>query len=145
MILVKYQQQEKAYSPIEVSPVKYCNSSNEVIVLLFLNTVPRFVTAAASALLNSTSPFVSQFWTQRALTLGSTKEIIVLSGLPDSTVTEQLALRLVPSVVVTVMVAEPGDFAVTSPLLLTVATDVLLDFHVTVLLVALVGSTVAVN
>jgi len=61
------------------------------------------------------------------------------------TVKEQLALRLVPSVVVAVMVAEPGDLAVTSPMLLTVATEVLLDFQDTVLLVALVGSTVAVS
>lgn len=56
-----------------------------------------------------------------------------------------VALRLVPSVVVAVTVAEPGDLAVTSPLLLTVATDVLLEVHVTVLLVALVGRTVAVS
>ena len=61
------------------------------------------------------------------------------------TVKAQVALRLVPSDVVAVMVAEPADFAVTSPLLFTVATDVLLDFHVTVLLVAFVGSTVAVS
>ena len=61
------------------------------------------------------------------------------------TATEQEALKLEPSVVVAVMVADPGDLAVTSPLLLTVATEVLLDFHVTVLLVALEGSTVAVS
>ena len=61
------------------------------------------------------------------------------------TVKEQLELRFVPSVVVAVMVAEPGDLAVTSPLLLTVATAVLLDDQVTVLLVALAGSTVAVS
>lgn len=52
---------------------------------------------------------------------------------------------MVPSFVVAVMVAVPAEIPVTSPLLFTVATDVLLDFHVTVLLVALVGSTVAVN
>lgn len=61
------------------------------------------------------------------------------------TVTAQEALRLVPSVVVAVMVAEPALIPVTTPLLLTVATDVLLERHVTVLLVALVGSTVAVS
>lgn len=58
---------------------------------------------------------------------------------------EQDALRLVPSVVVAVIVAVPGDLAVTMPSLLTVATDVLLDRQVTVLLVALVGSTVAIS
>ena len=52
---------------------------------------------------------------------------------------------MVPSFVVAVMVAVPAEIPDTSPLLFTVATDVLLDFHVTVLLVALVGSTVAVN
>ena len=52
---------------------------------------------------------------------------------------------MVPSVVVAVMVAEPALIPVTTPLLLTVATDVLLERHVTVLLVALVGSTVAVS
>ena len=61
------------------------------------------------------------------------------------TVTSHDALRLVPSVVVAVIVAVPEDLAVTRPLLLTVATDVLLDFHVTVLFVALLGNTVAVN
>ena len=52
---------------------------------------------------------------------------------------------MVPSFVVAVIVAEPAEIPVTSPLLFTVATDVLLDFHVTVLLVALVGSTVAIS
>jgi hypothetical protein len=50
---------------------------------------------------------------------------------------------LLPSSVLTVMVAEPADTAVTMPLLLTVATDVLLLLQVTFLFVAFVGSTVA--
>ena len=49
------------------------------------------------------------------------------------TVKAQVALLLLPSAVVTVMVADPGALAVTKPLLLTVATEVLLDFHVTAL------------
>ena len=61
------------------------------------------------------------------------------------TVTTHDALRLLPSVVVAVIVAEPEAFAVTRPLLLTVATEVLLDFQVTFLLEALLGYTVAVN
>ena len=61
------------------------------------------------------------------------------------TVTLQFALKLVPSVVVTVMVAVPRLLAVTRPLLLTVATLVLLELQVTVELLALYGDTVAVN
>ncbi len=61
------------------------------------------------------------------------------------TITVHEALRLLPSVVVAVIVAVPAETAVTTPLLFTVATDVLLDFHVTVLLVALLGYTVATS
>ena len=43
------------------------------------------------------------------------------------------------------MVADPGALAVTKPLLLTVATVVLLDFQVTFLLLVLLGVTVAVS
>ena len=49
VIAVKFQQPLKASSSMLVKPVKYCNSLNEVMVLLFLNTVPKLVTAAASA------------------------------------------------------------------------------------------------
>jgi hypothetical protein len=52
---------------------------------------------------------------------------------------------LPPSCVVTVIVAFPADTAVTSPLAFTVATAVLFELHVTFLLVALAGRTVAVN
>ena len=61
------------------------------------------------------------------------------------TVTVQEALKLVPSLVVAVIVAVPAEIPVTTPLLFTVATAVLLERHVTVLLVALVGSTVAIS
>ena len=61
------------------------------------------------------------------------------------TVNAQVALLLLPSAVVTVMVAVPGALAVTRPELLTVATVVLLDFHVTFLLLVLLGVTVAVS
>ena len=61
------------------------------------------------------------------------------------TVKAQVALLLLPSAVVTVMVADPGALAVTKPLLLTVATVVLLDFQVTFLLLVLLGVTVAVS
>lgn len=61
------------------------------------------------------------------------------------TVTWQVALLLLPSAVVTVIVALPTDFAVTRPVLLTVTTAVLLDDHVTVLSVVLSGDTVAVS
>lgn len=65
--------------------------------------------------------------------------------LPQTAVTVQLAV-LPPSLVVTVMTAVP-DFptAVMMPVLSTVATDVLLDDHVTVLSAALLGETVAVS
>ena len=61
------------------------------------------------------------------------------------TVTSQVALRLLPSAVEAVIVAVPPPLAVTKPLLLTVATLVLLDFHVTFLLLVLLGVTVAVS
>ena len=60
------------------------------------------------------------------------------------TVNEQVAF-LLPSTVVTVIVAEPAVFAVTTPEVETVATLVLLDDHVTDLFVALDGETVAVR
>ena len=50
---------------------------------------------------------------------------------------------LPPSVVFTVMVAEPAALAVTVPSVETVATEVLLDDHVTALFVAFDGDTVA--
>ena len=61
------------------------------------------------------------------------------------TVTTQVAAKLDPSVVAAIMIAVPGDFAVTTPLLSTVATLLLLVDQVTVLLVVLLGSTVAVS
>ena len=61
------------------------------------------------------------------------------------TVKAQVALLLLPSAVVTVMVADPGALAVTRPVVLTVATVVLLDFQVTALLEVLLGLTVAVS
>jgi hypothetical protein len=60
------------------------------------------------------------------------------------TVTTQVDFFL-PSVVVTVIVALPAAFPVTTPLELTVATAVLLLAHVTALFVAFVGATVAVS
>ena len=34
--------------PMEVKPIKYCSSSKEVMLVLFSNTLPMSVTAAAS-------------------------------------------------------------------------------------------------
>ena len=59
------------------------------------------------------------------------------------TVTRAVAERLDPSVLDTVIVAEPTAIAVTRPFT-TVAADELLDVHVTLLFVALDGKTVAV-
>ena len=50
-----------------------------------------------------------------------------------------------PSAVVAVIVAVPLDTAVTTPVLLTVATCELLLFHVTFLFPAFVGVTVATS
>ena len=63
----------KALLAILVSPVKYCSSLNDVIVVFPLKTSPKSVTAAASSSLSSPSPLVSQLLTQRASTFGSTK------------------------------------------------------------------------
>ena len=67
----------------------------------------------------------------------------MISGASSVTVTWQVAV-LLPSAVVTVMVAVPAFTAVTLPLS-TVATEVSEDFHVTALLVAFAGATVAVK
>jgi len=50
-----------------------------------------------------------------------------------------------PSTVVTVTVAVPGATGATTPVALTVATDVLLEDHVTDLSVASAGETVATS
>lgn len=55
------------------------------------------------------------------------------------TVTEQKALKLLPSTVVAEILTVPAATAVTTPLLLTLAIDVFADFHETVLIVALLG------
>ena len=52
---------------------------------------------------------------------------------------------LLPSFVVTVIVAEPALTPVTTPLASTVAVAVSFDLYVTVLSVAFVGATVAVK
>ena len=56
-----------------------------------------------------------------------------------------LVAVLLPSCVVTVMLALPPDTAVTSPVPFTVATELLSELQVTVLLVAFEGEIVAVN
>lgn len=61
------------------------------------------------------------------------------------TVTVQLAFFPLPSVADTVIVASPLPLAVTTPLVLTVATDVSDDVHVRALLLAVDGKTVAVK
>ena len=61
------------------------------------------------------------------------------------TVILQVADLFEPSVVVAVIVASPALTAVTTPLALTVATDVFDDFHVTDLFVVFDGRTVALR
>ncbi len=72
------------------------------------------------------------------------RETPVTETVPALTVTEQVAV-LPPSDVVHVIVADPADLAVTVPSEETVATEVLLDDHVTALLVVLLGETVGVS
>ena len=60
-------------------------------------------------------------------------------------VTAQVAFRLEPSVVATVIVAVPGVSALTTPVASTVATAVLLLVHVSVCDATLAGVTVAVS
>lgn len=72
------------------------------------------------------------------------RETPVTETVPALTVTEHVAV-LPPSDVVHVIVADPADLAVTVPSEETVATEVLLDDHVTALLVALLGETVGVS
>ena len=72
------------------------------------------------------------------------KLILFIPTAGEDTVTEQVAV-LEPSRVLTVMIAVPAPFAVTTPLELTVATDVLLEDQVTFLFVAFEGETEAVK
>ena len=71
--------------------------------------------------------------------------VIPVTGTDMFTVTAQVAVLFDPSAALAVMVALPLDTAVTNPVLLTVATAVLLLLHVTLLSVALSGVTVAVS
>jgi hypothetical protein len=72
------------------------------------------------------------------------KDTLLTATLVELTVTEHVAV-LLPSAVLTVIVALPADTPLTSPLVDTVATAVLLLLHVTALLVALDGAIVAVK
>ena len=72
------------------------------------------------------------------------KLTLVTETVAAVTVTAQVAV-LLPSLVLTVIVALPAAFAVTTPEVETVATDVLLEDQVTVLFVAFEGDTVAVR
>ena len=69
----------------------------------------------------------------------------ILISLFNDTVIAQVAVKFEPSVVVAVIVAVPLATAVTRPVLLTVATAVLLLCHITLLSVALLGVTVALS
>ena len=66
-----------------VSPVKYSSSSKLVISPFPLNTMPRSVTAAASASDSSPSPSVSQCFKQIAFTFASAKVMSWLSCSPS--------------------------------------------------------------
>jgi hypothetical protein len=68
----------------------------------------------------------------------------VTATVPTLTVIADVAV-LLPSCVVTVIVAVPCATPLTNPLALTVATEVLLELQLTVLFVAFDGDTVAVN
>ena len=72
-------------------------------------------------------------------------EMPSLAGTDIFTVTAQVAVLLEPSAALAVMVALPLATAVTKPFASTVATEVLLLLHVTLLLVAFSGVTVAVS
>jgi hypothetical protein len=77
---------------------------------------------------------------------GAHHDICLKSGVYDQLVTVTIQVDdLFPSIVVTVMIAVPTLLAVTLPFASTVAILGLLDVHVTVLLVAFVGSTVAIK
>ena len=75
-------------------------------------------------------------------------EMPSLAGTDMLTVTAQVAVLLEPSDVVAVLaviVAVPLDTAVTKPFASTVATEVLLLLHITLLSAAFSGVTVAVS
>ena len=68
-----------------------------------------------------------------------------MTGTDIFTVTAQVAVLFDPSDALAVMLALPLDTAVTKPFASTVATEVLLLLHITLLSVALSGVTVAVS
>jgi hypothetical protein len=76
--------------------------------------------------------------------LDLTDKLTPLTATLAPIVTAQDAVKL-PSLVVTVIVAEPADTPVTRPFVLTVARELLEEDHKTVLIVAFVGATVAVS
>ena len=66
----------KAKASMAVRLVKYCSSLNDV--MSSGNSAPsRLVTTAASSMLSSPSPLVSQFCTQTAFTCASAKAMLV--------------------------------------------------------------------
>ena len=69
--------------------------------------------------------------------------VILLTKVVTATV--HLAFLPLPSVADTVIEAVPLPLAVTTPLVLTITTDVLDDVHVKALLLAVDGNTVAVK
>ena len=75
----KFVHPENAYLFISLMPTKYCSSLNAFISVFPLNISPRLVTAAASALLSSPSPLVSQFATQISLTFESANVMFSIS------------------------------------------------------------------
>jgi hypothetical protein len=77
-------------------------------------------------------------------TVAGLSDTPVTATLAAATVTAQVAV-LAPSCVVAVIVAVPAAMAVTKPEVFTIAMAVLPELHVTVLLVAFAGRTVAVN
>ena len=90
IIEVSLEQAQKVLSPILVNPVKYCNSSNDVIWELESNTEPKFFTAAASLMLSSPSSLVSQLATHSAFTLASAKTINPGMSMSESSETSSL-------------------------------------------------------
>jgi len=116
-------------------------STVAISVLLLFQVTALFVASAGETVATSVAVCLVS-----SLSVVSDKETEVTRTFtgPPVTVTSQNAV-LLPSTVVTVMVAVPASIAATIPDALTIATASLLLLHVTLLFVALAGITVAVN
>jgi len=124
-------------SPVDFAVTRPVDDTVATLVLLELQ-----VTDGLDVVLGKT---VADSWKVLPMLMEISVSLSVMDVAYCLTVTMHCAVRLLPSSVLTVMVAVPVDFGVTSPSDETVATAVLLELHETDLSEVLLGETVAIS